>query len=807
MSTKLCVWLIGFSLLVAPASAIAQMTWRTVGPGAGSFLMSVAIDPADPDVIYVGGDIEGIYKSTDGGATWGAANQGMNSGNRPAGVYAVQELIIDPSSTQTLYAGTWSGLFKSTDGAQNWTWIFPTERSEDEDPIPVSYVAVDPDNPLNVYAGVGDADANSDGRGALYRSTDGGTSWSLLDTGMDEEAVVHSILIDPTSPADNRQLFVSTDTGLSRSQDNGSSWTPINTGLPHTNARRLALCNSGGQITLFLSLSTEGDSSNPSSLQGGIYKSTDNGGSWTSINGDLPTVPYEDPEDPPPAYDYWKYVVHPTDPAILYAATNLGGWGDLWGVHKTTDGGNTWTKVDTDITYGWMDSAWWNEGNISLLEISSSNPEILIAGGDFLRRSSDGGETWQQVYTEKVGSGWRGRGIELMESFSQAFHPTDADVIYIAYDDMGLWRSDDGGSSFLRLDPTQKPGGYDSVNSIVVDPETDDLYISRDNGENDADLDPQYSIGRLLKSTDRGVTWTDLGENLPAGRSILVLDTTSPANARILYVAIYGQGVYKTGDGGESWVSASSGLGSGSSKVWSLSLHPAESQTLYAGLNSLQGEGTGGLYKTTDGGQNWTKLDGASGLDVLSVAVDPSGRVYVGATDNHSWSLEGGLFRSTDEGTTWQNVLDQPRVGLVLVDPEDPEIVYAASQPWWNFVSGLDAGFYRSADAGDAWEQVNTDLGHTFVLSGVISPHNTDQILVGTHGGGVWLGEIPASAPAPPTADFNGSGKVDFFDFIEFALNFGKKQEDPNFDQKYDLDGGGEVDFLDFLEFVQAFEI
>ena len=77
--------------------------------------------------------------------------------------------------TQTLYACTWAGLFKSTDGAGEWTWIFPTEQTEDDDPTPVSFVAVDPADGQVLYIGIGDADANGDGRGEVYAALFEGT--------------------------------------------------------------------------------------------------------------------------------------------------------------------------------------------------------------------------------------------------------------------------------------------------------------------------------------------------------------------------------------------------------------------------------------------------------------------------------------------------------------------------------------------------------------------------------------------------------------------------------------------------------
>ena len=463
-------------------SANGQISWTPVGPGAGSFLMSIAIHPENPDILYVGGDIEGVYKSVDGGDTWRSMSTGLQGDNRTASVYAVQELVIDPVDHETIYASTWSGLFKSFNGAETWSEISPIVATEDA--VPYSFVTVDPGNNQIVYTGIGDADPNEDGTGEVFRSLDAGQTWELLDTGFPDDAVIHGIAIVTDTPVDNRTILVSTGAGVFRSLDNGSSWEAANSGLPHTNVRRLVYRGDTSPGTLFLSIHSEGDPSDPSTFKGGLYKSTDLGASWSSIDGNLPAVPYEDPDDPPPFYDYWKFAIHPNDANTILTGSNLGGWSDLWGIHRTTDGGATWEKADLQITRGWLDEVWWNDDNISILEFAPNDPNIIYAGSEFVQKSTDGGTSWTQVYTERVGNAWRTRGMELMEAYAVAFHPTDPNVVFVGYDDMGIWRSDDGASSFLRLDETQKPGGFDSVSSIVIDPvHRDRLHFTRQRRE------------------------------------------------------------------------------------------------------------------------------------------------------------------------------------------------------------------------------------------------------------------------------------------------------------------------------------
>jgi hypothetical protein len=181
-------------------------------------------------------------------------------------------------------------------------------------------------------------------------------------------------------------------------------------------------------------------------------------------------------------------------------------------------------------------------------------------------------------------------------------------------------------------------------------------------------------------------------------------------------------------------------------------------------------------------------------------------------TNSFAWSEEGGLYKTLDGGDTWSKPIDQPRIGAVLVKPADTQTVLAFSQPWWNQTETQIAGIHLSTDGGETWGVTNNDLGHIFVITGAFNPHNPDQIIVTTHGGGAWLGTFPGDATETPVdpsadrpADFDGSGLVDFADFLSFAGSFGKSQGQEGFISTHDLDGSTVIDFNDFLIFAAAF--
>ncbi|HAL56685.1 MAG TPA: hypothetical protein DCP63_09460, partial [Bacteroidetes bacterium] len=434
-----------------------------------------------------------------------------------------------------------------------------------------------------------------------------------------------------------------------KSLDNGTTWSPVNTGLPHLNARRIKAVRKDGKLTLILTLTTVGRSDNPSSYQGGVYRSTDAGGTWTSINGDLPRYQSGDSL----SYFYWKFIVDPTNPEIIYVGTTRG-WprDDLaayeeYGIYKTTNGGQSWRKVSTTVIDDWMDTGFYSERHAFVLELAPSEPEVIYWGLVWMKKSTDGGASWKQINSTKVGNAWETNGLELMVVDAITYHPVNPTVLYIGYDDFGIFRSDDGGRSFWPLDPKQDPfSGYDAAKDIAVDPSNGDLFVSRYEGLAFA-LANGFAKGGVWKSSDQGVAWTRLSNGLPDGTPKLIMDTTSGrSGSRTLYCTIYGSGVYKTTNGGASWGPSNNGLGADSSKAWEIALSPTNTNLLYLGLNALSG---GGCYKSTDGGTSWRKLSSFPNHVVFGITIGPqNGFVYAATTDDFWYSTVGGVYRSTD---------------------------------------------------------------------------------------------------------------------------------------------------------------
>ena len=256
----------------------------------GSSIYSLAIDPQNPNTVYVGigskstspaqEDWGSVYISIDGGASW------ARTGNSAMG--PVSALAVDPQNPNTVYAGTMCGtsvpvhwgLYKSIDGGGSWDSIYNGEA------IPFSgfsALAIDPQNPWTVYVILG---------GGVLKSGNGGDSWSAINNGLTTSGV-SALTIQPQS---SLTLYATTAEGLFKSIDGGASWSAINNGLTASAVYTLVV-DPQYPMTVY------------AGTNGGVFKSIDGGTSWNAINNGL-TTPF-----------IGALAINPQNPTTVYAGT------------------------------------------------------------------------------------------------------------------------------------------------------------------------------------------------------------------------------------------------------------------------------------------------------------------------------------------------------------------------------------------------------------------------------------------------------------------------------------------------------
>jgi photosystem II stability/assembly factor-like uncharacterized protein len=237
---------------------------------------TLAVHPQAPGVLYLGGYSYGITKSLDGGKTWQSKTFGLTSNS-------IWSLTIDPTSPETVYAGTDKGIFKSTDGGGHWFSASGGLPSAE-----ITFITVDSTNPKTLYAG-----AYGEG---LFKSTDGGQNWIGINSGLDDW-LYYSLAIDRTNP---QTLYLgSFQYGAYKSIDGGGTWTKLGGGIPRWSIRALVFDPIDASVLY-------------AGTGSGVYKSSDGGLTWSEMDEGLV------------GYPVYGLAFDPFNPGRLYAATGGG---------------------------------------------------------------------------------------------------------------------------------------------------------------------------------------------------------------------------------------------------------------------------------------------------------------------------------------------------------------------------------------------------------------------------------------------------------------------------------------------------
>jgi photosystem II stability/assembly factor-like uncharacterized protein len=394
--------------------------------------------------------------------------------------------------------------------------------------------------------------------------------------------------------------------------------------------------------------------------------------------------------------------------------------------------------------------------------MSPTDPQIVY-GTDLGRtmRSTDGGRTWQACYSKFMPDGSvTTRGLDVTTCYGVHFDPFDTKHIFISYTDIGAFMSDDGGATW-QIGTTGVPRSWRNTTYwMEFDPAVKGRVYGVFCGPHDLPRPKMWRrrddlkfAGGFCVSDDGGRTWKESSQGMPptGGCTHVILDPTSPADARTLYVAGMGNGVFKSTDSGKTWTLKKAGIDGEQPLAWRLARD--KSGVLYLVVvrrtedGSIGNDGDGALYRSTDGAENWTKIplpEGTNGPNGITVdAVDPN-RLYLSAWGRNATerALGGGIFLSTDAGKTWRNVLSKDQhIYDITVDPRDPKTLFAC---------GFESSVWRSDDSGMTWRRIkgfNFKWGHRVIPD----PYNPSMIFVVTFGGSVWYG--PAEGDPNATDD------------------------------------------------------
>lgn len=710
---KSCTSILAAVLAVALTGAAATaQAWQELGPmpiadsgGYSGRVSSIGCSAADPDLYYIGGADGGVWKTTDGGATWTPLTDHMPT-------TAIGAIAVDPTNDQVVYAGTGEanyanhsryglGVFKTADGGATWTQLAEGTFAGRT----FSKLVIDPQDTDTLYAAVARAGGfpalagakghpGATGPVGVFKSTDGGVTWTHLTFGI-PAVEASDIAIDRTNPqtvyAAIGNIFGNSGNGIYKTTDGGASWTKLAGGLPASGVGRVSLdVSPSSPQTLYALFTNQCSSTGSGATAIGGYRSDDGGASWYSRG----TVSQS-------SYGWYLSCVSvkPDDPETVF-------YGGLYMRRLVGTVGSTVTPPHVDLHA----TAWDAAGR-------------LLSGNDGgIHRSTTLGNSWESLNTQ-VGTTQFYAGLST--------HPTDDNLILGGFQDNGtnrrttnttVWNGVFGGD-----------GGWTQINQ-----------------DNPSIAFCEYQgTGNLYRSTNGGASFSYAGSGIGGRNCFLPPYVIDPANTSIVY---YGsERIYRSTNGGTSWSAWSGDLSDGAGAIRSLAIAPSNTSYLYAATND------GNVQVSTDGGQTFTLIrDNHPGWPrtTRELFVDPTDErtVYLATAYFGTAQIE----RSTDAGQTWealdQNLPDIP-VNTVAVDHRTPRpTIYA----------GTDAGLLRSVDNGATWHDYPPGVPHACVVD-IQLDTGRDRIIVATQGRGSWMSAVEYCA-----GDWNGDGQANTIDILAF---------------------------------------
>ncbi|MFQ5640079.1 MAG: choice-of-anchor D domain-containing protein [bacterium] len=472
----------------------------------------------------------------------------------------------------------------------------------------------------------------------------------------------------------NDEIYVGTSgAGVYRSFDDGDSWTQVIDGLTTLSINALVI-GSEGQIF---------------AGGGGVFRSPDRGETWVAVNNGLTNT-------------FIKALSVNSTGEIF--AGSFGG-----GVFRSMDNGDSWVQMNNGLT----------DVNIFALAINSSD-SIFAATNSGIFRSADNGDSWTQVNNDLPDISFR----------SLTVGPNDtvfAGAYGAAFSGGGVYRTENSGDSWTLV-----KDNLTRVLSIVVK-SSGDIFAGTESG-----------VFRCQKSK---TIWTPINNGL-SDPKVQALAVNSQGD--LFAGTLFGGGVFRSRDNGDTWAKANNGLVN--SRVTAIAVHP--DGQVFAGVLADIEEGFGyGMFRSSDNGDNWIeKNNGLTDLLVTALAINASGDIFAGTA--------GSVFRSLDNGDSWT----ETKNGL----PSNNEVhTLAINSSGEIFVGMSGSGVYRSSDNGDSWQEKNNGLQGQLIVS--LAINSSEHLFAGAFADGGIFRSLDNGDTWLPIQ--NGFIDVENTDIVAIAIN------------------------------------
>ncbi len=678
------------------------MHWRQIGPTRAGRARALSGVPSQPNVFYAGFDNGGVWRSTDYGSTWQPLFDQQSTGS-------IGSIAVAPSDPNVIYAGTGAGIirpdlaigdgvYKSTDAGKTWTFLGLRDSQM------IANIEVDPTDPNRLFVAVLGHPYGPNAERGVFRSTDGGAHFEKV-LYKDEYTSANDVRIDPSHPNTiyaalwqqqqgfyENGAFSGDGGGIFKSTDGGTTWNKLTSGLPAVSQANLAIAPSRSEI-IYATVAIAAPSSPgaaPARGRGGntfMYKSTDGGATWSVATGK---------NDPRPLMrigggDLPTITVDPKDDKVVYSCSTV-----LW---RTEDAGATWTAVRGAPGGDDYQKTWINPNHPDILLVVSDQGAVI---------SANRGQSWSNWYNQPTAAmyhvtadnafpyrlcgGQQDSGSACVSSRSidgeitfHDWHPVDIEEYGMAAPDpknpdlvyggkVSLYNRVTGQKTTVTP-PRPGQGAAESAppartvrtQPIIWSPKDPNILYSATSG--------------VWKTVDGGHSWKPISGDLtrqtwdipsnagkyasgvkPAALGTVTALAPSPLDVNVLWAGTGDGLIQLTTNGGLKWTDVTPPQIKPWTRIFNMDAGHFDAKTAYAAANTLRLDDINPhLWRTHDGGRTWTEINNgiSPGAVTNSIREDPRKRgLLYAATDTQAWV-------SIDDGDHWNSLrLDMPAISV-----------------------------------------------------------------------------------------------------------------------------------------------
>jgi photosystem II stability/assembly factor-like uncharacterized protein len=725
----------------------AAMHWRSIGPTRSGRARAVSGVASQPNVAYIGFDNGGVWRSTDYGNNWVPLFDDQPTGS-------IGAIAVAPSDPNVIYVGsgagiirpdlaTGNGVYKSTDAGATWTHLgLPDSQM-------IAHIDVSPRDPNRLFVAVLGHPYGPNAERGVFRSTDGGKTFEKV-LYKDEYTSADDVRIDPSNPDivyaalwQQQQSYIEGGSfgatpgqntgGIFKSTDGGTTWKHVTEGLPDVGQANLALSQSDPKIVYAMVAAIAAPGGRGAQVTGAagspaggtaLYRSNDGGEHWflavRGANGRGTAAPDTRPLARIGGGDLPSIAVDPKNPEVVYSCSVV-----LW---RSEDGGMTWSAVRGAPGGDDYQKMWINPNDTKILIVVADQGAVI---------SANRGESWSNWYNQQAAAMYH---VTTDKAFPYRVCGGQQDAGSACVQS----RSNDGRITFHDWHPVN----IQEYGEAAPDPKNPDLVYGS------ARTNVSLYDRRTGQTRSVGPDFAALGTaDQTFNRNVRTMPLEwSPVDPNVLFYAQ--NAVYKTVDGGNHWTRISGDLArqtwevpanvgkyaasvtpSPAGSITALSPSPRDVNVLWAGTDD------GNIQVTTNGGVSWRNVTPPQIKPWTRIFNIEAGHfdtltAYAAANTMRIDDWSPHFWRTHDGGKTWTEINQGIAPGWVSnsirEDPKQKGLLYAAT----------DTQVWVSFDDGDSWDSLRLDMPAISVRDLELKDDPSclcADLVAGTHGRGFWI--------------------------------------------------------------------